>query len=77
MAKKTENIILEQDLSALEVRVNELVDSCAHLKTENKMLKSRQGTLIQERSGLIEKTELAKSRVESMITRLKALEVSS
>lgn len=75
MVKKLENTISEQDLQALEVRVNELIGSCVHLKNENKMLKARQEALIQERSSLIEKTELAKSRVDSMISRLKALEV--
>lgn len=77
MVKISENLISEQDLQALEMRVNDLIGSCAHLKNENKMLKARQATLMQERSGLIEKTELAKTRVDSMITRLKALEVPS
>ena len=77
MGKKLDNTITEQELQALEVRVTELINSCAHLKEENRMLRARQETLVQERSSLIEKTELAKSRVDSMITRLKALEVNS
>lgn len=77
MGKKLDNTITEQELQALEVRVAELISSCAHLKEENRMLRARQETLVQERSSLIEKTELAKSRVDSMITRLKALEVNS
>ena len=70
-------IVSEQELKALESRIDELVRACLHLKEENKILKSRQGALVAERAALIEKTELAKSRVEPMITRLKSLEAGS
>ena len=66
--------ISEQDLRALEVRVDELIRACAHLKDENKTLRVRQDQLVAERAHLIEKTELARSRVEAMISRLKSLE---
>ncbi|MGD8941241.1 MAG: TIGR02449 family protein, partial [Gammaproteobacteria bacterium] len=38
------------------------------------LLKNRQDLLVEERARLIEKTELARSRVESMLVRLKAME---
>lgn len=66
--------VTEQDLRALEMRVEELIRACGHLKNENKSLKARQEDLLAERSELIEKTELARTRVEAMITRLKSLE---
>ncbi|MDJ0806275.1 MAG: TIGR02449 family protein [Gammaproteobacteria bacterium] len=62
------------DLRKLEVRVEELIRACAYLKEENKSLRTRQDTLVAERAALIEKTELARSRVEAMISRLKAME---
>ena len=37
-------------------------------------MKGRQGILVEERARLIEKTELARARVEAMLVRLKALE---
>lgn len=60
--------------SALEQKASELIELCAVLSRENKALRAQQQNWTTERAKLIEKNELAKSRVESMITRLKALE---
>ena len=62
------------DLRKLEVRVEELIRACSYLKDENKSLRLRQDNLVAERAALIEKTELARTRVEAMISRLKAME---
>jgi len=66
--------IQEQDLRALEVRVEELIRACTHLKDENKTLRAREQELLAERDGLASKNDLAKHRVEDMIARLKRLE---
>ena len=66
--------IEEQDLRALEVRVEELIRACTHLKDENKTLRAQEQILVGERDRLAEKNEQAKQRVESMIGRLKRLE---
>jgi cell division protein ZapB len=71
--KETENPT-ESDLSKLETRVEELIRACSYLKDENKSLRARQDNLVAERAALIEKTELARTRVEAMITRLKSME---
>lgn len=60
--------------SALERKVSDLIELCAILSRENRALRAQQQNWTTERAKLIEKNELAKSRVESMITRLKALE---
>ena len=65
------------DLSALEAHVDELVDSLRALSEENAALRDQHGNLMAERAALIEKSELARSRVEAMIARLKAMEISS
>lgn len=65
---------MEVDLKALEVRVEELVRACEYLKEENKTLKVTQENLVAERATLVEKTELARTRIEAMIGRLKSLE---
>lgn len=62
------------DWQALESKVNELIELTNTLARENKALRTQQRNWSSERAKLIEKNELAKSRVESMITRLKALE---
>lgn len=61
-------------LEQLEQRVDELIELTAVLSRENRALKAQQITWSTERAKLIEKNELAKSRVEAMISRLKALE---
>ncbi|MEJ2394645.1 MAG: TIGR02449 family protein [Candidatus Thiodiazotropha sp.] len=64
----------EHDLRNLEQRVEDLIRACSFLKDENKSLRARQDSLVAERATLIEKTELARTRVEAMITRLKSME---
>ena len=61
-------------LSVLEQQVDELLTLTQVLSKENKALRVQQQNWSTERAKLIEKNELAKSRVESMITRLKSLE---
>ena len=65
------------DLDHLERRVDELIRTCGELKDENRALRDQQNNLIAERAALIEKSEMARSRVESMIARLKAMEIGS
>lgn len=65
------------DLKALETRVDELIRACDELRDENRALRGQQGNLVAERANLIEKSELARSRVESMIARLKAMELGA
>ena len=67
----------ESDLLKLETQIDALIDTVSQLKQENTSLRHQQDNLMSERSQLIEKTELARSRVEAMITRLRSLELSS
>jgi cell division protein ZapB len=62
------------DLDTLERQVDELIRTCRQLREENTSLRVRQDHLVAERAELIEKTELARGRVESMISRLKSME---
>jgi len=64
----------ELDLKKLETRVDELIKAVERLQQENKTLRNSQTHLMTERTELIEKTEMARSKVEAMIKRLKALE---
>jgi cell division protein ZapB len=64
----------ETDLKILERRVDELIQRLKAVNSENQSLRESQSALITERARLIEKTELARTRVEGMITRLKAME---
>lgn len=61
-------------LSVSEDQVDDLLTLAQVMSKENKALRVQQQNWTSERAKLIEKNELAKNRVESMITRLKALE---
>ena len=62
------------ELEALEAKLETLINQFNLVKNENKSLKVRQDALVKEKAKLLEKTTLAKARVEAMITRLKAME---
>lgn len=77
MDKRDTGKLSEQDLKGLEIRVNELITTCEELKKENRLLKLQQDSYSSERASLIDKNELARKRVEAMITRLKSMEVTA
>lgn len=62
------------DLDELEQQINALIRLNQRLRDENTMLRSRQETLVAERGELIEKTEQTRSRVDAMLSRLRAME---
>ncbi|KAA3629857.1 MAG: TIGR02449 family protein [Proteobacteria bacterium] len=66
--------MLEVDLISLERWLDELIRTTERLKDENRSLRQQQQTLAAERSGLIQKNELARNRIEAMIAQLKSME---
>ena len=65
------------ELTELERQIDALVKTCDQLSDENQALRNQQANLMAERATLIEKSELARSRVEAMIARLKAMEIGA
>jgi cell division protein ZapB len=61
-------------LRALALRIDELVVLSRRLADENSSLRNSQEALVSERANLLAKNEQARSRVEAMISRLRALE---
>jgi len=61
-------------LRTLESRLEELVRQLLRLKSQNRQLQARESQLVQECADLRKKNELAKAKIEAMITRLRALE---
>jgi len=57
-------------------RIDKLADLVRRLAEENRSLRAGQEQLANERAQLLNKNELARSRVEAMIHRLKSLEGS-
>jgi cell division protein ZapB len=76
MDQERVNDVAEQELKKLEFRINELIETCERLKAENRRLREEQVTLSAERSQLAKKTEIAKARVEAIISRLKTMELA-
>lgn len=64
----------DTDIIKLENRIDELITICDQLKNENTVLRERQDLLVEERNRLIEKADMARSRVESILTRLRSME---
>ncbi|MDF1583229.1 MAG: TIGR02449 family protein [Methyloprofundus sp.] len=65
------------DITALEDKLEELIQRYNSIKQENTSLKVKQDELVKEKAKLVEKTNLARTRVEAMISRLKTMEHGS
>lgn len=65
----------KEQLQKVALKVNELIYECEQLKKHNQVLQESQDTLIGEKAKLIEKSELARQKVDAMITRLKSMEI--
>ena len=66
-----------EKFTALEEQLNTLLERHVDLKKQVQHLLSRENELINERAALMKKNEQARSRVESMISRLKIMEQGS
>ena len=62
------------ELNDLERKIDELIEICDELEKKQTIMVADKETWRQERTHLLEKNELAKSKIEAMIMRLKALE---
>jgi len=67
----------DNDLQALMSRFELLIERVEQLKWQNALLLAQETSWREERAHLIEKNEIARRKVESMILRLKALEQDS
>lgn len=62
------------ELKDLEEKLDLLIEQYNAVKNENHSLKIKQAELVKQKAKLLEKTTLAKTRVEAMISRLKSME---
>lgn len=61
-------------ISQLEQQVDDLLRASRRMREENMLLKSQQTAWLSERAQLIEKTDVARTRIEKMVSRLKELD---
>lgn len=66
----------DRDLQALENKIDELITEYRRLEQEKRLLQAEREAWKAERAKLIKQNELARSRVEAMIERLKTMEQS-
>ena len=66
----------EDLIAALEAKVDELIRLCESLANENRVLGERSRALATEKSDLVERTELAQSKIVALIDRLKSMDVA-
>lgn len=67
----------EKNMQILAQRVDQLIDACRQLDEQNRYLLTQNGKLKEERAQLLKNYDETRSRVESMLTRLKTLEQNS
>jgi len=65
---------VESELQALAEKIERLLQNNSQLHAENRNLRAANAEVVHERESLLAKNEQARSRVEAMIVRLKALE---
>ena len=66
----------EDRFQALSEKVDDLIDLCADMKRENQILKAGENSWQSERKQLMDKNKDAKSKLESILVRLKAMDQS-
>lgn len=64
----------DERFNALDQKVDALIELCASMKQENQLLRANEHNWHSERHQLLENNKLAKSRLESVLGRLKAIE---
>ncbi len=66
----------EDTFHSLNEKVDDLIGLCADMKRENQLLKANESSWSSERKQLMDKNKEAKSKLESILVRLKAMENS-
>ena len=76
VSKITEKEVLEV-IETLEIRVNELIQKCSQLNIENQSLKENNQELSETQKSVLDKNNLAKSKAETILERLRSIEDSA
>lgn len=64
----------QPEVQVLADKLDQLLERYSKLELENQALKTRQQDWTRERAQLVHKNDLAKTKIEAMIGRLRALE---
>ena len=75
-SNKRNSKMSEDRFLTLSEKVDDLIDLCADMKRENQILKAGENSWQSERKQLMNKNKDAKSKLESILVRLKAMDQS-
>ena len=64
-------------IEILETRVDELIQKCDQLNIENQSLKENNQELSETQQSILKKNNLAKSKAETILERLRSIENSA
>ena len=76
VSKITEKEVLEV-IEILETRVDDLIQKCDQLNIENQSLKENNQELSKTQQSILKKNNLAKSKAETILERLRSIENSA
>ena len=76
VSKITEKEVLEV-IEILETRVDDLIQKCDQLNIENQSLKENSQKLSETQQSILKKNNLAKSKAETILERLRSIENSA
>ena len=76
VSKITEKEVLEV-IESLEIRVDKLIQKCDQLNIENQSLKENNQELSKTQQSVLKKNNLAKSKAETNLERLRSIEDSA
>ena len=76
VSKITEKEVLEV-VETLEIRVDKIIQKCSQLNIENQSLKENNQKLSETQKSVLEKNNLAKSKAETILERLRSIEDSA
>ena len=76
VSKITEKEVFEV-IEILETRVDELIQKCDQLNIENQSLKENNQELSETQQSILKKNNLAKSKAETILERLRSIEDSA
>ena len=76
VSKITEKEVLEV-IEILETRVDDLIQKCDKLNIENQSLKENNQELSETQQSILKKNNLAKSKAETILERLRSIENSA
>ena len=71
IAKSTN--LVPMTIHNFEQKLDQLIATCQQLKEENTVLREREADLADERIELLQKNEMARNQIKTMITRLQSL----